>query len=791
VRLHHNTHIHEFATPTGRNASFTPATDHDADSYYEVRLTVSDSGGLKTTKIANIRPETVQITLNSSPTGAPVAYDGGTPSAAPLTKTAAIGYKPAISAADSFVSGGITRVFGTWSDSGARTHFITVPAVNTTYTATYTSGSVATDTLRFTPEADTWVDASRPTTSNGTSSRMSVDNSPVSQSFVRFPISGLAGRRIVGVKLRMHQVDASPVGGRVYGISSNSWTESTTWNTKPVIDGPQAAAFGAVSAGNWYTVDLGAGFVTGEGKRSLALDSTSGDGSRWGTRQSATPPELLVEVERDPNATIDGLTSVAEAPVGSSEPTYYAGNHRIATTSGGRMLALHGRNGSGVQLAWRDPGTTWQNATTGAVTDGQLSRATGTGNWPASIAVAKDASGVERAWVVWSASSYSTPKAVYMLRLSDLDSPSGPKVGSTSTVDAPVLGAYKADIGFEKAPDGSNRGAIVWTRRATDTTWEIATAWFTDLGADVPALVSRKAVYSSTSSSRFGSLVPTVNGMRLLARGSGSVMRVFKHDAGAALDSWQSSSGGQAVGSGSSPAGVALGNGDVLATSDTDVTGTIAVQRFTAANAPVAPELRLTGYKHPSLATDGSNAILVMIRTSDGFVVSRERSSTGTWSTTDRVEIGAAGGGNHSWPNVVRTLDGRLRLIVRGPANGTTGSTVLAFQRQLGTTAATLSTTSGAIESAGLTTTTLTRSAKPVLRYSLSRPGAVRLTFERRVSRKRWRRVRGRGVRTRGRRGRNSVKLAPWIRSVRLRRGEYRVVLSAAGDRLALPLRVR
>ena len=790
IRLHHNTHIHEFATPTGRSASFTPATDHDADSYYEVRLTVTDSGGATTTRTADIRPETVQLTLASSPTGAPVSYDGQTPVAAPLTKTAAIGYKPAISAADTFTSDNLLRVFQTWSDGGARTHHITVPPTNTTLTATYSSGAVATDTLRFTPEADTWVDASAPTTSNGTSSRLTVDNSPVSHTYIRFPVSGLQGRRIVGAKLRMYQVDSSRIGGRVFGISSNTWTESTTWNTKPAIDGTQAAAFGAVSAGNWYTVDLGSSFVSGDGKRSIAIDSTSTDGARWGSRQSSTPPELLVEVERDTSTPpAEGLSTVAPAPVGSSEPTYFSGNHRIVTTAGGRTLALHGRNGSGVQLAWRDPGGSWQNASTGAVADGQLSSRTGTGNWPASIATARDASGAEHAWVVWSASSYSTPKAVYMLRLSDLDSPSGPRVGATSTVDAPVLGAYKADIGFERAPDGSSRGAIVWTRRATDTTWEIATAWFTDLGADIPALSNRATIYTSTSSSRFGSLVPTAAGMRIIARGSGSVLRVFKHDTAAALNSWQSSSGGAAVGTGASPNAVALGSGGVLAASDGSTTGTVVVQRFTAANAPVAPELQLTGYKNPALAADGDSAILVMVRNSDGFVVSRERSASGTWSTTDRVEIGASGGGNHAWPNTVRTLDGTLRFIVRGPTGGTTGTTVLAYQRQLGATASTTS-TSGALLSAGLTSTQLTTRAKPVLRYTLAQPGKVSVGLERRTGR-RWRRVRGRPMRARGRRGRNAAKLAPWLVRQRLARGEYRLIVNAAGDSLRLPLRVR
>ena len=792
VRLHHGSHMHAFATLTGRSASFTTATDHDADSYYEIQLKVTDSGGLTTTKTADVRPETVQLTLESSPGGAPLSYDGQPDATAPITRTAAIGYKPSISAADSFVSGGITRTFGTWSDGGARTHQITIPAVNTTITANYGSSAVATDTLRFTPEADTWIDSSLPTTSYGTSSRLTADNSPVSQSLIRFPVSAVAGRKIVSVKLRLYQVDSSPVGGRVHGITSNSWTESTTWNSRPAIDGPVAASFGAVAAGNWYSLDLGPGFVTGDGPRSLAIESPHNDGSRWASRQSATPPELLVEVEREAGTVTDGLSTIAPAPIGSSEATYYAGNHRTATTAGGRQLALHGRNGTGVQLAWRDPGSAWQTATTGVVPAGQLTSKTGTGNWPASIAVARDASGAEHAWVVWSASSTSTPRGVYMLRLSDLDSPSGPRVGATSTVDAPVMGALKADIGFETVADGSRRGAIVWSRRASDTTWELVTAWFTDLDADVPALVSRNVVYWSSSSGRFGSLVPTALGMRLVARGSGSVLRVFKHDTAAALDSWQSSGGGATVASGGSPAGVALPGGDVLATADSATAGTIVVQRFTAANAPVTPELQLTGYKQPSLATDGTRTILVMVRLSDGLIVSRQRSSSGVWTTADRVEIGPEAGGSLSWPNVFRTLDGRLRLIVRGASDGTSGSAVLAYQRELDApTAARTASTSGALTSAGISETTFTALAKPTVRYTLTTPGLTTLTVQRRSGKRRWRHVGGRPLTALGRRGRNTIRVGRWLSRRELPRGCYRLILSASGDLLALPLRVR
>jgi hypothetical protein len=72
-----------------------------------------------------------------------------------------------------------------------------------------------------------------------------------------------------------------------------------------------------------------------------------------------------------------------------------------------------------------------------------------------------------------------------------------------------------------------------------------------------------------------------------------------------------------------------------------------------------------------------------MIRASDGYVISRSFSAASGWSQSNAVEIGAEGGGNYAWPNVLRQADGRLRLIVRGPAGPSGQTAVLAFQRAL------------------------------------------------------------------------------------------------------------
>ena len=137
VKLYHGEHIHPVNTFDGViSPSFTANDDHDADSYFEVTLTVTDSSGLTGSETIQLRPQTVRYTLASAPAGAPMSY-AGFAGAAPMERTAAVGFRTTISAADRFVSGGREYVFDHWSDGGARQHDVVVPAGDGTVTAHY------------------------------------------------------------------------------------------------------------------------------------------------------------------------------------------------------------------------------------------------------------------------------------------------------------------------------------------------------------------------------------------------------------------------------------------------------------------------------------------------------------------------------------------------------------------------------------------------------------------------------------------------------------------------------
>ena len=137
VILVHGDHAHDFITLNGKNASFTPATDHDADSHYRVTLTAIDSKGVTASKTVTIVPQTINLTISSSPAGAPLTYAGFSQVAAPFRTAAAVGFRTTVSAAERFVSGGRERVFDGWSDGGAISHDVSVPAQDLALVARY------------------------------------------------------------------------------------------------------------------------------------------------------------------------------------------------------------------------------------------------------------------------------------------------------------------------------------------------------------------------------------------------------------------------------------------------------------------------------------------------------------------------------------------------------------------------------------------------------------------------------------------------------------------------------
>ncbi len=133
VLLHHNTHTHFDYVPglTGNSGSFV-AGDHGDDTWMELCLTVTDSGGLNDQKCVDLLPNTVTLTFETNPSGLQLEYDG-IGYITPFTVVTNVAAQRDLIAAPTQGC----HNFVSWSDGGAASHQITVPASAQTYTATY------------------------------------------------------------------------------------------------------------------------------------------------------------------------------------------------------------------------------------------------------------------------------------------------------------------------------------------------------------------------------------------------------------------------------------------------------------------------------------------------------------------------------------------------------------------------------------------------------------------------------------------------------------------------------
>jgi hypothetical protein len=135
----HGSHFHEGifnATGLTSDSFLFNFDERDADQFYRIRLTVTDSSGESFTTFRDVLPQVVQLTLATFPVGLDLSIDTTT-SPGPFTVDSVVGMPRSLLAAATQMRNGLTYQFVSWSDSGAAGHDITTPASDMTYTATY------------------------------------------------------------------------------------------------------------------------------------------------------------------------------------------------------------------------------------------------------------------------------------------------------------------------------------------------------------------------------------------------------------------------------------------------------------------------------------------------------------------------------------------------------------------------------------------------------------------------------------------------------------------------------
>jgi PKD repeat protein len=131
-----NCHPHPVESFDGQSSGSFTAPDHEYPSHLELKLTATDSSGLKDTKVLRLDPKTVVLTFQTNPGGLSLTV-GSTKSTATFTRTVIVGSKNSVSAESPQNKGKKSYLFTSWSDGGDQTHDIIAPASATTYTAKF------------------------------------------------------------------------------------------------------------------------------------------------------------------------------------------------------------------------------------------------------------------------------------------------------------------------------------------------------------------------------------------------------------------------------------------------------------------------------------------------------------------------------------------------------------------------------------------------------------------------------------------------------------------------------
>ena len=149
-------------------------------------------------------------------------------------------------------------------------------------------------TLTFTPVADTRVEESTPTINYGPE-YLKTHNGGVgnrSETYLKFDVSNLSGT-VTEAKVRLYATDSTVDGPSIWA-APNTWTEGgITWNNKPQRSGGIADDEGNIPSNSWVEFNV-TPLVSGNGTYSFNLAQSSADGVTFYQKEYFTNKPQLV-----------------------------------------------------------------------------------------------------------------------------------------------------------------------------------------------------------------------------------------------------------------------------------------------------------------------------------------------------------------------------------------------------------------------------------------------------------------------------------------------------------------
>jgi hypothetical protein len=265
---------------------------------YAYRVTAYDAAG----NSSSHSEEVTATNGDTSPPSAPNAVQGsaGGPNQISLSwspsadDVGVAGYAVYRDGALIAVTGGTTLQDRALSD---RSYIYTVSAYDAAGNYSPSSDPVTITTPSPAPIAaiaDTYVKASSPASKYGSATVLRVDADPQTNAYLKFEVTGVSGP-VARARLRVYVSAGSSTGFAVRSVADSAWSEATmTWTSAPAIASTVVASSGRTTTGTWVTLDVTA-VVAGNGTISIALTSPGTSLSSYGSRESATPPQLLVD----------------------------------------------------------------------------------------------------------------------------------------------------------------------------------------------------------------------------------------------------------------------------------------------------------------------------------------------------------------------------------------------------------------------------------------------------------------------------------------------------------------
>jgi hypothetical protein len=159
-----------------------------------------------------------------------------------------------------------------------------------------TASTTTTTESKFNALADTYVRQNEPNRNFGKNRALIVDGVPVAQAFLRFETFGLTGQ-IVRATLRLYSLTANGDGFQLR-VAGPRWNEATTTYANAPPIGRLVALSGALDPNAWRSLDVTSIVKAHPPRLDFALTGTGASQLMVASRESETPPQLVVETRR-------------------------------------------------------------------------------------------------------------------------------------------------------------------------------------------------------------------------------------------------------------------------------------------------------------------------------------------------------------------------------------------------------------------------------------------------------------------------------------------------------------